>query len=213
MKKKTIIISQKQLDEISGGNAAYLDGLSCKPDIANVFGTEVTTDGTTDGGYAKPTTTDDAAKMKTNNWRGNAWSHGMGGYGLGALNMREEDEKMSVKEWREKYLSEDNARLVNKRFGAGGGDNGKSYDATKVNLHRLNQAEKTAQTGATPAIKAKAAQTASTMRKNWDNIDVAKNQYNAAKANDKAIMNNKPEGEQRKRNPLPTPPNGLFLNE
>jgi hypothetical protein len=42
--KKTLIVSQKQLDEICGGNSAYLDGLASKPDMGGIFSTEVSSD-------------------------------------------------------------------------------------------------------------------------------------------------------------------------
>ena len=53
MTKKTLILSQKQLDEICGGDSTYLDGLSLNPDKAEDYSNVVTADGAVDTGYAK----------------------------------------------------------------------------------------------------------------------------------------------------------------
>lgn len=206
---KKIILSQKQLDEICGGDSSYLDGLSSTPDRGNVFATEVSPDGGVERGYAEPTTTDDFAKMQTNNWRGNTKMRGMG-----PITVRE----MTKRDWEKEYLEEarehGNERLKNLNFGAKDGEEGKSYGATKTALCRKRAAEKTAQTGATPEIKQKAVNTLNKMHNNWSGLDNAETQYNAAKANDKNIVNNKPIGQKRKRNntnPFPKS-NGVFLN-
>ena len=209
MKKKTIILSQKQLDEICGGNSSYLDGIATKPDMGDIFSTEVSCDGDVDDGYADPTTTDDVSRDITNNWRGNAKLHGMG-----PITVRE----MTVKEWREKYLGEElehgNERLKNVRFGAKDGSTGKSYDATKMALSRKRKAEEKLNNGSTPEEKMKAAKTLSTMKRNWDGIDNAEAQYNAAKSLDKSVQANKAPGTIRKKNNSIIPGgNGVFLNE
>lgn len=209
MAKKTLILSQKQLDEICGGDSSYLDGLSTRPDMGDVFSTEITADGGVDVGYAKPTTTDDVADDMTNDWRGNAKLHGMG-----PITVRE----MKKSEWDRMYLGEEeehgNARLKNLNFGAKNGEEGKSYGATKTALCRKRAAEKTMQTGGTPEIKAKAANTVANMKANWSGIDNAETQYNAAKANDKNILAAKPEGLKRAsaQNGLPKADGGTFLN-
>lgn len=308
MSKKTLIISQKQLDEICGGNSAYLDGLATKPDLAPNFASEITADGAVEDGYADPTATDDVAHAMTNDWRGNAKLHGMG-----PITVRE----MTVKEWREKYLGESktnevgntlkgqdklgrlskkreqqafdalhkadnsldpdeeekyrkqksdymtrstnaytkarderdakspswepegkkmakafskgekkqerkglgeekehgNERLKNIQFGATEGEKGKSYDATKMALSRKRAAEKKLANGATPEIKMKAAKTLNTMKKNWNGIDAAQTQYDAAKAADKTIQANKLPGTKRDTNNIMKPSNGVFLNQ
>lgn len=209
MAKKTLILSQQQLDEICGGDSSYLDGLTMTPDMPDVFADEISADGTVDNGYADATTTDDIAHDLTNSWRGNAKLHGMG-----PVTVRENI--MSVREWRNKYLREEqehgNARLKNLQFGAKDGQAGKSYGATKTALCRKRAAEKTAQTGATPEIKQKAANTVAKMRNNWSGIDNAQTQYNAAKAGDKAVVSNKPAGTKRNRNNMGNA-NGVFLNQ
>ncbi len=207
MSKKTIILSQKQLDEICGGDCSYLDGLAMKPDMGDIFSTEVSSDGGMDNDYAEPTTTDDYSHDMTNNWRGNAKLHGMG-----PITVRE----MSKRDWDKEYLGEEkehgNARLKNLNFG---GEDGKSYGATKTALCRKRAAEKTAITGGTPEIKQKALNTVNRMKNNWNSIDTAEKQYNAAKANDKSVMDNKPEGMKRasSANGLPKADGGVFLNQ
>ena len=206
MSKKTLILSQKQLDEICGGDCSYLDGLANKPDMGDIFSTEVSSDGGIDGGYAEPTTTDDVSHDMTNNWRGNAKLHGMG-----PITVRE----MTKKDWDKEYLSEDgNSALKNVNFGATNGEVGKSYAATKTNLSRRNKALETMKTGATPEIKQKAAVTVQKMQNNWSGMDAAENQYNAAKATTKSINDNKPVGMKRasSKNGLPKVDGGVFTS-
>ena len=208
MSKKTLILSQKQLDEICGGNSAYLDGLASAPDMAPNFASEITADGAVDDGYADPVTTDDYAHSMTNDWRGNAKLHGMG-----PITVRE----MTVKEWKDAYMNEEkehgNDRLKNVQFGAANGQKGKSYDATKMALSRLHAAEKESMTGGTPEIKQKALNTVAKMKQNWNSIDLADKQYTAAKTADKTIQANKMPGTKRDTNNIMKPSNGVFLNQ
>jgi hypothetical protein len=198
------------LDEICGGNSAYLDGLASKPDMGGIFSTEVSSDGSVADGYADATTTDDVAADLTNNWRGIAKLNGMG-----PMPIRENT--MTVSAWRRYYsnsMNEEsehgNQRLNNLQFGAQDGEAGKSYGATKTALCRKRAAEKTAQTGATPEVKQKALNTLKTMKDNWNGIDAAETQYNAAKNVDKTIIGNKPAGTKRKNKLMPGG-NGVFL--
>ena len=190
MSKKTLILSQEQLDEICGGDSSYLDGLDRNDDMKNKYSLEISADGGVDNGYADPTTTDDYASDLTNDWmRGGANMHG-----YRAATIRE----MTKKDWDRTYLKEDNNMLKNMNFGAGNGDTGKSYTNTTTTLSRYNKAKETAATGATPEIKQKAKNTVSTMQKNWGNIDIAKNQYNASKANSQNIIHSRPVGQRKK---------------
>lgn len=213
MGKKTLILSQKQLDEICGGNSAYLDGMADAPDMSgHEFSKEISADGSLDTGYANATTTDDFASDITNSWRGNAKLHGMG-----PITVRE-GVSMKVSEWRKLYLEEKehgNQRLKEKQFGAKDGEQGKSYGATKTALCRKRAVEKTMQTGGTPEIKAAAAKRLGSMKKNWSGIDVAENQYNAAKTTDKYMVANKPSGTKKatSANGLPKIDGGTFLNQ
>lgn len=205
MSKKTLILSQEQLDEICGGDSSYLDGLDGNDDMKNKYSLEISADGGVDNGYADPTTTDDYASDITNDWmRGGANMHG-----YRAATIRE----MTKKEWEKEFLSEDNSMLQNANFGAGNGDKGKSYTNTTTTLSRLKKAEEKAVTGATPYEKQKAARTVQTMKKNWGNIDAAKAQYNAAKNNTQSIISSRPEGQRKKGNGKANEPkNGIFTS-
>jgi hypothetical protein len=148
MSKRTIILTQQQLDEIvGGGNSPYFDGESV-PNNA----TYISTNGDSDETHQ--TTDDFAASLPR-------WSYNR----FGAMSMREE-----------------NARLVQKKYGAIDGNPGKSYEATKKTISRMNKAKETAQTGATPDIKAKAAKTLQNMQNNNDiDLNTLENQYTASK--------------------------------
>lgn len=172
MAKRTLIITESQLNEILGLNGSYLDGLGIKPDVGDNYANEITTDGSVDGGYPEPTTTDDRSRTMTNDWRGNAKLAGMG-----PITVHEEKEH-------------GNARLANMQFGAKDGKAGKSYDATKMALSRKRDAEMRLHNGSDEE-KAKAAKTLSRMRKNWSGLDAAEKQYAAAKANDKSVQGNR----------------------
>ena len=69
-------------------------------------------------------------------------------------------------------------------------------------------------TGATPEVKAAAAQRLNSMKKNWSGIDNAETQYNAAKTNDAYAVANKPSGMKKATsvNGLPKIDGGTFLN-
>ena len=211
MSKKTLILTKEQIDEICDGNYSYLDGLATKPDMASVFSTEVSSDGSVESGYADPTATDDYSGDMTNDWRGNAKLHGLG--------------PITVREWKEKYLKQvgtideeqehGNARLKNATFGAKNGEAGKSYDATKMALSRKRKAEEKMRNGSTPEEKRQGARTLSRMKNNWNGLDNAETQYNAAKAVDKTIQQNRPDGLKKSTsvNGLPKMNGGVFLNQ
>ena len=78
MKRKKIILTQKQLDEICGDNFTYLDGLALTPDLPDNYSNEITTNGSIDNAYPDPTNTDDLAHDMTNNTRGYWGLRGMG---------------------------------------------------------------------------------------------------------------------------------------
>lgn len=63
MAKKTLIISQKQLDEIVGGNTSYLDNEG--EDFAENGNNEVFTGDKLDGKDAEPYTTDQHAQERS----------------------------------------------------------------------------------------------------------------------------------------------------
>lgn len=215
MKKNKLILTTEQFKKLCEGEEfSYLDDLSSKPDMGDIYSTEITTDGAIDNGYPTPTTTDDKAKEMVNNWRGNAKLSGMG-----AVTIRE----MSKSDWlTENIFNEEsehgNARLKNKIFGASNGQQGKSYDATKMAISRKNKAEEKLN-NIDPEIQAQGAETLKKMHKNWDGLDIADSQYSAAKVSDKISQNNKPEGTKIKSSPKMSGngkghsnKNGVFLN-
>ena len=198
-------MSQKQLDEIIGGNSEYLDGLANKPDMSDNFSNEISASGSIENGYPNPTTTDDFANTLTNNWTRS--------YGLkstGTVTLRE----MSKREW-ENMINEEqehgNKRLKQRVFG--GENQVKKYGTAKRSINRLKNAERNLRNGS-PEMKRKAAQTIRTMKKNWKDIDVAKSQYDTAKYNDKLMQQNRIDKtiSTNSSNKLKTPENGVITN-
>lgn len=188
MAKKRIILSKKQLDEVCGWDSSYLDSMSSNPDLGDIGSSETSADGFLDNGYADQLTSDEYADTMYN-----ASMYGRL-RGLAPMMYRVPNEVYEEKE-------HGNARLSTRKFGAGQGDSGKSYDATKMAISRKRAAEKTMQTGATQDIKDKAARTLDAMRKNWGNLDNAEKQYNTAKRLDKSVMSDRPEGTKIKSAP------------
>ena len=188
MGKKTLILSQQQLDEIFEGDSAYLDNIGMPaPDYAN----KITTDGgpIQHGELPKQTDTDDFGSERVNNWRGNAKLAG-----VGPVVVRE----MSVKEWKEKYLGESrtneekehgNARLKVKNFGE------KSYSAIKSAASRYSDAVEKSRSK-DPQISAKGRATMEKMRANNPDIEANIGQYENAKFVDSGILDSKPEGQK-----------------
>lgn len=206
MGKKRIILTQKQLDEICGDNSTYLNGLAMTPDLGDIYSTEITTNGSIDGAYPDPTTTDDYASDTTNNVRG-YW----GLRGMGSMSTLRE---MTKKEWEQKIF-EDNQRLKHRIFGCTSDSEGKSYDATKKNISRFNIAQRKLKNG-NQEEKQKAAKTIERMKKNWNGLGVASNQYETAKKIDKDIRPTiksapKNNGNGKAHSPK-QPTNGVFLN-
>ena len=178
MGKKTLILTQKQLDEICGDNSTYLDGLALTPDLTDNYSNEITTNGSMEDAYPNPITTDKYAGDITNDTRG-YW----GLRGMGSISTIRE---ISKKEWENIILNEDNQRLKNRTFGATSNSDAKSYDATKKNISRYRIAAKKTKNG-TPEEKQKAVKTMQKMQKNWSGLGVATNQYETAKKIDKEI--------------------------
>lgn len=211
MAKKRIIITQEQASKICEGEEfSYLSDLATKPDLGNVYSTEVSTDGSIDNGYAEPTTTDDRSHTMTNNWRGAAKLAGMG-----SVVVRE----MTKKEWEKTKLVDEesehgNARLKNRKFGASDGEQGKSYSATKMANSRKNAAERKMMSN-DPNERASGAQTLKRMRQNWSNLDLATSQYEGAKVGDEISRKGQPITSAPKESgngKAHTPKNGVFLN-
>ena len=211
MAKKKIILSQEQIEKIcEGEDFVYLRDLASKPDMGDVYSTEVSADGNIDDGYPNPITTDDRSHTMTNDWRGNAKLAGMG-----PIVVRE----MSKKDWAKSFIGEEsehgNERLKYRQYGADG--DVKSYSATKMAVSRKNRAEDKLRNGSDEE-KIKAAKTLNKMHNNWSGLDAASVQYSAAKASDKAIRSAQ-DGpkiasapKERGNGKAHTPKNGVFLN-
>ena len=89
-------LTKEQIEHLSEGEEfSYLSDLASKPDMGNIYSTEITTDGGIDDAYPEPTTTDDKANTMTCDWRGNAKLAGMG-----AIQMRE----CTKREWTQKNI-------------------------------------------------------------------------------------------------------------
>lgn len=211
---KRLILTQEQLERLCEGNDfLYLDGLTNKPDMGDIYSTEVTTDGSMEDKLPTPTTTDDHSHTMTNDWRGTAKLAGMGPIVVHEMTKAEWEKKILMNE----ELEHGNARLKNRKFGAQNGMPGKSYTATKMAISRKKAAEKKLANG-TDAEKAKAAKTLQRMKQNWGGIDAAEQQYNGAKISD-GLMQQTMTGPKIASAPKTTgngqahsPKDGVFLN-
>lgn len=206
MTVKKLILTKEQIEYISEGEEfVYLSDLASKPDMGNVYSTEVSTDGSIDDGYPTPITSDDKAHTMTNNWRGNSKLAGMG-----PIVVRE----MSKKDWSTNFLVKEelehgNERLKHRKFGANG--DSKSYTATKMAISRKKRAEDKLRNGSDEE-KIKASNTLKKMHDNWDGLDAADTQYSAAKYSDEVLNKSKDADTTITNNSSNTPKNGVFLN-
>lgn len=204
---KKLILTKEQIEYISEGEEfVYLSDLAAKPDMGNIYSTEVSTDGSIDDGYPSPVTSDDKAHTMTNNWRGNSKLAGMG-----PIVVRE----MSKKEWAKKFILKEesehgNERLKHRKFGADG--DSKSYTATKMAISRKKRAEDKLRNGSDEE-KIKASNTLKKMHDNWGGLDAADTQYSAAKYSDEVLNKSKDSDNIITNNTISnTPKNGVFLN-
>lgn len=208
---KKIILTREQVSRLCEGEEfVYLNDLASKPDMGNIYSTEVSTDGSIEDAYPIPTTTDDRSHTMTNNWRGNAKLAGMGG-----IVVRE----MSKKEWAKNNLVDEesehgNARLKNRKFGIGNGEEGKSYTATKMAVSRKNRAEKK-MNSTDPQIRQQGIDTLRKMYNNNPNLDLTASQYEGAKLGDEmsqksSVITSKPKKQSKNKPQLPI--SGVFLN-
>lgn len=155
MKKRTLILTERQLKEIASGiNIAYLDKEGIKPDMGDVYSTEVSAEGSAGKGesYSDEMTTDDFAIMQSKDWPRDSRSFGRSGNA--PANIRE----MSKKDWENRYIFNEeqehgNKDLNNRIFGDG--DKQYSYGAIKQKEYRERNAAKKAINGSTPEEKAK----------------------------------------------------------
>lgn len=161
MGKKTIILTQSQLNEICGGNCSYFDN---EPQYTpnEIYSSDVNLNNNNITG-------DDVAMDQPNTNR----------------------RATRVVNGRTSGLMEVNSNIQTMRFGAENGDTGHTAEATRKTKERYQNAINTAMTAATPEQKTKARNTIKKMQKNSPNIQQQINQYNAAIQNDKNIRKSK----------------------
>jgi hypothetical protein len=191
MNKKTIILTERQLNEIG----AYLTDLGTMPDMVS-NSNEVTPQGANGDGesYAKPVRgADDIADDMTPE---NGWPVGPKSFGKGPAHIYE----MKKKDWESKYIiNERNLRLDNLNF------NGKTYDAANMRKSRIKKAIGMAQSD-NPIEVEKGNKSLHTMMKNdaMNGKDFGESEQllTTAEKADSSIQANKPEGTkiQRKTN-------------
>ena len=195
MGKKTIILTERQLEEIATGvNMAYLDGIGSTPDMGDVFSTEVSPQGSSGGEtYADPETTDDFAVMQSKDWPRDSRSFGKDGNA--PANIRE----MSKKDWENKYVfNEQNSRLENLNF------YGNTYAGAKQQRYRVKKATEMAQSD--NQIEAqKGRKSLQTMINNrGEDFGKQERLLSNAEQADQTIQSNRPEGTKIKSAPKVT---------
>ena len=142
MGKKTLILSQEQINEICGEDSTYLDGLAQTPDVAQNFANNVTVGGSISNGYAFPYTTDAVSHEMTKR----NWGYNMGNKRGPATLNESIYTSLSKLEWSKKNLNEDtnviskkkehgNKALNNRNF------SGRGYSAAKQSSYRKRKAE------------------------------------------------------------------------
>jgi hypothetical protein len=193
---KKLILSQEQLDEICGGNSAYLDNEIS--DFKNIGNNEITADGYIDGDFGDPMLNRDWAMQD----RGRQLSR-MHGYGLGRASYHAYESKKSEKPviyeeskkstWAKKHLNEEfkDPMLVNATFTTG--NENASGDKKKRNVGSLKTAKlryraAQAQANSTdPEKRKRGLSTLKTMDKNDPNLKQEIDQYDKLRASAKNI--------------------------
>lgn len=200
MKKKTLILTQEQINEICGGAYGYLDSLDTGLSPNNETSAEGSLTNDSDKQiYPKNIKTDDISGEMTPELQRLSISHGKGNSKI---------YEMSKKDWEKKRLNEaklmhGNKRLKNRKFG----DSNNQYTESELNQqnYRYRQALKDSRS-ADPETQQKGAKSLQTMANNRakDGKATAMNQYSAAKKSDKIIQGGKPEGTKIKSAPKQT---------
>lgn len=205
MSKKTLILSQEQLDEICGGGA-YLEAVGTIPDMGQVFSKEVSADGFDDDeNYGDPQTTDLYA---------GDMSRPVHGYGAGGAAVIRE---MKKSDWEREFVLETkkkttfgNKRLNNTLFGNGDQYN---YDNITVNNCRRRKQEKILRNpGSSEEEKEDAAQTLGQMDRNNPQMKSAANRLRTAQNVDNIIQGDKIEGTKIEIDPKKRLGNGTITN-
>lgn len=174
---RKIIITQKQLDEIVGGDSSYLDNISnsdFKQDAANSV-------------YAGDKYEDKDTEATPSDKVSNMMRRDTGGYyGVSRgtnynLPIYMESKKS---DWRQRNLSEDNQNLVNRTYGD---DKNRVTNNNASTLKSRYAAAKKKSQSADPTTRQQGLSTMRTMEKNNPNIRDIESQYNNAMANDANI--------------------------
>lgn len=161
MSKKTLILTQSQLDEICGVKCSYLDDTP-QYDSNEIYVSDVNV---TDN---NPTGDDIAHEQPNVNSRATRVING-----------------------RANSLMEINSNIQGKMFGAENGDAGHTAQATAMAKSRLKKAKEKLATSQDVSEKQKALQTINRMKENAPNLEAQINQFDAAVKNDKTIRQNK----------------------
>ena len=180
MAKKTLILSQKQLDEIVGGNSNYLDNVG--EDFAENANNEVFTGDKLDGKDAEPYTTDQHAHERSLDY--GPWIPGGRGGTKSAMVYTNGLIACSKEEIGKENLDEDNKNLVNNTYGD---DKNRVSNTNASTLKwRYGAAKKKAQS-TDPTIRQQGISTMKTMEKNNPNLAQIQSQYNAAMNSDASL--------------------------
>ena len=177
MAKKTLILSQKQLDEIVGGDTSYLDNEG--EDFAENGNNEVFTGDKLDGRDAEPYTTDQHAQERSLDY--GPWIPGGRGGTKSAMVYTNGLIACSKKDWIKKNLNEENQNLANNTYG----DNkNRVRNGNAATLKCRYGAAKAKAQSSDPTIRQQGISTMKTMEKNNPNLSQIESQYNAAMNND-----------------------------
>lgn len=178
MSKKILILSQKQLNEIVGGNGEYLDNLD--GDFAEDANNQVYSTGKLEKKDGKPVTTDDISDERYQD----SWYPGGIGGTKGTMTYLHNFLSCSKKEWKKKNLSEENQNLVNNTYGD---DKNRVSNTNASTLKWRYGAAKKKAMSEDPTIRQQGISTMKTMEKNNPNLSQIEAQYDAAMANDDSI--------------------------
>lgn len=191
MKKKTLILTQEQINEICGGAYGYLDSLDSDLSPNNETSAEGSL--TNDRGkqiFPQNAKTDDISSEMTPELQRLSISHGKGNSKIYEMSKKDWERK---KLYNEAKLMHGNKRLKNRKFG----DSNGQYSESELNQqnYRYREALKDSRSS-DPQKQEKGAKSLQRMANNRakDGKSTAMNQYNAAKKADKIIQGSKPEG-------------------
>lgn len=201
MKKKTIILSQKQIDEICGDNFAfdYLDGSDT--DLSGYdHGNEASLGKGVNGEYPETMDTDDYAETLSPELplylNPSGGKSPVGNIAVGSIRemKKSEFEKLALLENDNEKEAHGNQRLKNRVFGSSNGPNAPKYGESELTqqLYRDREALKNARSS-DPETRKKGIESLQRIAKNRavDGKTVAMQQYKSAKMADKVNNGNK----------------------